>query len=61
MTGGLAVKVLDYSVRGCGFESHQLLPRKGLSLEYLVSLPTEEGFNINIGIRLPPAATGEVY
>ncbi len=26
---GLVVKALDYGVRGCGFESHQLLPRKG--------------------------------
>ncbi len=37
VTGGLAVTALDYSVGdchdysvgGCGFESHQLLPRKG--------------------------------
>ncbi len=29
VTGCLAVKTLDYGSRGCGFESHHLLPRKG--------------------------------
>ncbi len=48
----------DCGVRGCGFESQQLLSRKGLSLESLVSLPTGEGFNV--GIRLPPAPTSLV-
>ncbi len=28
---GQRVKVLDYGVRGCEFESHQLLPREGFS------------------------------
>ncbi len=29
----------NYGVGGCGFESHQLLPRNGFSPESLVSLP----------------------
>ncbi len=50
VTGSLAVKALDHGVRGCGFESHQMLPRKGFSTGSLVSLPTGEVFT-----RLPSA------
>ncbi len=58
VTGGWPVgKALDYGVRGCEFESRQLLPRKVFSPESLVSLPTVEGFNI--GVRLPPAPIGK--
>ncbi len=49
-------QVIDYSVRGCGFRVHQLLPSNVFPLESLVSLPTGEG--TNVGIRLPPAPRG---
>ncbi len=40
LDSGLEVKAPNYSVRGRGFEYHQLLPRKGYYPGSLVSLPT---------------------
>ncbi len=55
VTGGLAVKALDYSVRGCEFKFHRLLPRGRISLEYSVSRKY-----FNILYRLPPAKNRDI-
>ncbi len=51
VAGRLVVKALNYGVRGCGFESHQLLPRK----YFLQSLWFPFHMRAALDIRLPAA------